>query len=93
MKNQEGTWTLLTNHGRILVLIAREPSIKIKELADLTGVTERRAQTIVSDLEQAGYLTKVREGRRNHYLVNGKRPFRHSTESGHRVEELIQLFV
>lgn len=86
-------WTLLTNHGRILLLIAQEPDIRIRDLATTAGVTERTAQTIVTDLEHAGYVTKERSGRRNVYTVNRKQPFRHQAESGHKVGELIDLFV
>lgn len=85
-------WTLLTNHGRILLLIAREPDARIRDLASLAGVTERTAQAIVTDLERAGYVTKERTGRRNTYVVNPGRPFRHEAESGHSVGELIGVF-
>ena len=85
-------WTLLTNHGRILLLIAQEPDVRIRDLAAAAGVTERTAQTIVTDLEHAGYITKERSGRRNVYTVNRKQPFRHQAESGHKVGELIDLF-
>lgn len=85
-------WTLLTNHGRILMLIAREPDIRIKDLAVAAGVTERTAQTIVADLEHSGYISKKRTGRRNTYTVNRKQPFRHPAETGHKVGELIDLF-
>ncbi len=85
-------WTLLTNHGRVLLLIAQEPDARIRDLATVAGVTERTAQTIVADLEQAGYISKERTGRRNVYTVNRKQPFRHQAESGHKVGELIDLF-
>ena len=85
-------WTLLTNHGRILLLIAQEPDVRIRDLAAAAGITERSAQTIVTDLEHAGYITKERSGRRNVYTVNRKQPFRHQAESGHKVGELIDLF-
>lgn len=88
----ERHWTLLTNHGRILMLIAQQPELRIRDLADAAGVTERTAQTIVTDLEGSGYITRVRTGRRNTYSVNRRRPFRHPAESGHKVGELIDLF-
>lgn len=91
--DEDRHWTLLTNHGRILLLIAQEPDIRIRDLATTAGVTERTAQTIVTDLEHAGYITKERSGRRNIYTVNRKRPFRHQAESGHKVGELIDLFI
>lgn len=86
------TWTLLTNHGRILLLIARQPDMRLRDLAVAADVTERAAQMIVADLEQAGYVVKHRIGRRNAYTVNRTRPFRHPAESDHVVGELIDIF-
>lgn len=88
----EHSWTLLTNHGRILLLISKKPTILIRELASLAGVTERRAQSIVSDLENEKYIIKIKDGRQNYYSVNKKQPFRHPAETGHNVGELIKIF-
>lgn len=88
----ERHWTLLTNHGRLLLLIAQQPDVRIRDLAETAGVTERTAQAIVTDLEHAGFITKERSGRRNVYTVNRRQPFRHPAESGHKVGELIDLF-
>lgn len=85
-------WTLLTSHGRVLLLIARNPDVRIRDVAASAEVTERRAQTIVNDLETAGYLTRRREGRRNIYEVQADQPFRHHAEQGHNVAELIDVF-
>lgn len=85
-------WTLLTNHGRVLLLIAQQPELRLRDLADAAGITERSTQMIVSDLERAGYIDKERVGRRNAYSVNRTAPFRHPAESGHVVGELIDLF-
>ncbi len=93
LDHQERHWTLLTNHGRILLLIAQQPQLRIRDLAQAAGVTERTAQSIVTDLEGSGYITRERTGRRNTYSVNRKQPFRHPAESGHKVSELIDLFV
>ena len=92
IEDSEHQWTLLTNHGRILLIISRDQDLRIRDVALAAGVTERRAQSIIVDLEQAGYISKKREGRRNVYSVNRKRPFRHQAESGHKVGELIDLF-
>jgi len=86
------SWTLLTNHGRILLLLTRTPDARLRDLAEEAGITERAVQGIVSDLEQSGYITKKRVGRRNTYRVNRGQPFRHSAESGHVVGELLELF-
>ena len=85
-------WTLLTNHGRVLLLIAQSPGLRIRELADLAGITERSAQMIVTDLQRAGYLTKTKVGRRNEYIVNEDQPFRHPAEAGHTIGELMSIF-
>jgi predicted transcriptional regulator len=89
----ERHWTLLTNHGRILLMIAQNPEMRIKDLAIAASITERTAQKIVTDLEHSGYVTKQRSGRRNIYTVNRGQPFRHRAESEHEVGELIDIFV
>jgi DNA-binding transcriptional ArsR family regulator len=88
----ERAWTLLTNHGRVLLLIARAPDVRIRDLAVAAGITERAVQMIVTDLEHAGYVVKERVGRRNAYTINRDQPFRHRAESDHLVGELIDLF-
>lgn len=92
MREDERPWTLLTNHGRLLLLIARHPDARLRDLAEEAGITERAAQGIVADLERAGYVTKDRIGRRNSYTVNRGQPFRHAAESGHSIGELLDLF-
>jgi hypothetical protein len=67
---------LLTNHGNTLLLIARDPRIRIRDLANLLGITERAAQRIVADLISTGYLDREREGRRNVYQVRSHLPLR-----------------
>ena len=92
MTAEPRSWTLLTNHGRILLMLARDPDSRLRDLADEAGITERSVQTIIADLEGSGYVTKQRVGRRNTYRVNRRRPFRHSAEAGHQVGELLDLF-
>jgi hypothetical protein len=87
------SWTLLTSHGRVLLLIARNPDLKVREIAEQARITERAASGITADLEAAGYLTKQRQGRRTTYLLHPDATFRHPAESGHRVSELIDVFV
>ncbi len=88
----ERTWTLLTNHGRVLLLLSRMPDARLRDIATEAGITERSVQAIITDLEESGYVTKTRVGRRNTYRVNRRQPFRHTAESGHRVGELLDLF-
>ncbi len=86
------SWTLLTNHGRLLLLIWAHPEARLRDLAEQAAITERAASSIVSDLEDAGYVTRTRVGRRNTYVVHTDRPFRHPAEAGHDVGELLSVF-
>lgn len=87
----QGSWTLLTGHGHVLVEIARDPTARIRDIAAAAGVTERTAQSIVADLEAAGYLTRERVGRRVVYTVNASQPFRHQSQDGHLVGPFLAL--
>ena len=83
------SWTFLTNHARVLIMIARDPAIRLRDVAALCGVTERTVQAIVADLEADGYLTHTREGRRNRYVIAPGTRFRHAAEAFRiEVEEL-----
>jgi predicted transcriptional regulator of viral defense system len=84
-------WTFLTNHAHALVCIARDPGLRLRDVADRVGVTERAAQRIVSELVEAGYLERLREGRRNSYRVRPDRPLRHPLENGHRIGEILEV--
>jgi DNA-binding MarR family transcriptional regulator len=85
-------WTFLTNHGRVLLTIAQDPDVRLRDVAEQVGITERAAQMIVADLEADGYLTKQRVGRRNHYVLDRGKKFRHPREADHQVGELLALF-
>lgn len=85
-------WTFLTNHARVLVEITRNPHNRLRDIAANIGITERAAQAIVNDLEEAGYITRTRVGRRNHYSVDPNRPFRHPADARQRVAGLLTLF-
>ena len=86
-------WTFLTNHARVLICIARDPELRVRDVAQRIGITERAAQLIITDLEEAGYLVRTRVGRRNTYTINADRPFRHPAEAGHDVQDLIEVFL
>ncbi|MFI5987749.1 helix-turn-helix transcriptional regulator [Streptomyces sp. NPDC051555] len=86
-------WTFITNHARILAMILRDPEIRVRDMASACEVTERAAQAIVTDLESAGYLTRVRNGRRNHYAVASGTFFRHPAEHHHEIRSLLKLLV
>jgi hypothetical protein len=86
-----GKWTLLTGHGHVLVEIARNPEARIRDIAAVADITERTVQAIVADLEAAGYLTRIRAGRRTIYTVNPESLFRHPAQDGHRVGPFLAL--
>ena len=67
-------WNFLTNHGRALLCIAHDPDVRIRDIAASLDITERRAHGIVTDLTDAGYLIKTKEGRRNRYEVQSHLP-------------------
>lgn len=85
-------WTFLSNHGHVLVHVSREPMARLRDVAASVGITERSAQAILADLEQGGYVTKVRVGRRNHYEVHPELTFRHPAEAGRPVGDLLRIF-
>jgi DNA-binding IclR family transcriptional regulator len=84
-----GDWRLLSNHGLALVCVAEQPGVRLREVADCVGVTERAAHRIVSDLCEAGFITRHRSGRRNYYEIQPDAPLGHPLLSGHNVGELL----
>jgi len=92
--NGEGaapSWTFLSNHAHVIICIAAEPEIRMRDVAARVGITERAVQRIVAELEEGGYLTITREGRRNRYSVNANLPLRHAVESHRTLAQLIEL--
>ncbi|MEU9143841.1 helix-turn-helix domain-containing protein [Streptomyces sp. NPDC048349] len=89
--SQRNNWTFLTNHARVLVTIARDPAVRLRDVAAVCGLTERTVQTIVTDLETDGYLRRVRDGRRNRYEISPGAVFRHPAEAGVQVAGLLAL--
>ncbi|WP_405813178.1 helix-turn-helix transcriptional regulator [Streptomyces sp. NBC_00040] len=87
-----GSWTFLTSHARVLLALARDPEVRLREVAETCVLTERTVQAIVADLEQDGYLTRVRQGRRNQYRGTPGAQFRHPAEAGRDIEGLLALF-
>ncbi|SIR21539.1 hypothetical protein SAMN05444858_107165 [Micromonospora avicenniae] len=85
-------WTFLTNHGHVLLAIARNPTARLRDVAHEVGVTERAAHAIVADLEAGGYLSRTRVGRRNEYTINPAGRFRHPAEADQEVGALLALF-
>ncbi len=86
-----GSWTLLTGHGHVLVEIARNPQARIRDIAAAAGITERTAQAIVADLEEAGYIIRTRVGRRTRYSVNPDSSFRHPAQEGLQIGPFLDV--
>lgn len=86
-------WTFLTNHAQVLLCIARNSRLTAREIAATVGVTERAVQRILHDLEDAGYITRFRDGRRNRYEIHPDLPMRHPAQRGRVVKELLKLLM
>ena len=85
-------WTFLTNHARVLILIADSPGIRLRDIAQRIGITERATQRIVAELEEAGYLSHEREGRRNRYRLQADAHLRHPLERDVEIGDLLDIF-
>src|SRR5947209_6060960 len=85
------TWSFLTNHAAVLLCISHDPSIRLREIGDAVGVTERAAFRIVSDLADAGYITRERNGRRNRYEIHADLRLPDPLARGRRVGELLAV--
>jgi DNA-binding MarR family transcriptional regulator len=84
-------WRFVTNHTQVLLCIARDPDVRLRDVAEMVGITERAAQRIVADLVEAGYLERKRVGRRSRYLINSGVEMRHEAQAGHDVGQLLTL--
>ncbi|MGW7345314.1 helix-turn-helix transcriptional regulator [Streptomyces sp. NPDC054854] len=90
--SQQAPWTFLTSHARVLLALSHDPDARLRDVAEVCVLTERTVQAIVADLEEGGYLTRVREGRRNHYRISPHATFRHPAEAGRDITSLLTLF-
>ncbi|MGD0198845.1 MAG: winged helix-turn-helix domain-containing protein [Solirubrobacteraceae bacterium] len=84
-------WTFLTNHARVLISIAHDSGIRLRDVGERVGITERAAHRIVSELLAAGYITRTRVGRRNQYTINDDLPLRDPLARGQRVGDLLAI--
>ena len=88
-----GSWSFLTNHARVLLCIAHDPGVRVRDLAAMVGVTERSAHTIVTDLVDAGYVVKDKAGRRNRYHIQEHLPLRDPITQERTIGEMLALLV
>ena len=84
-------FTFLTNHSHVLLLIAANPEMRMREMALAVGITERAVQRIIEELSASGYLLVTKDGRRNRYEVVRDRPLRHAVEGHCTIGELIRF--
>lgn len=84
-------WTFLTNHSHVLVLLARNPSRVLREVAQQVGITERAVQRIIAELEAGGFVKREKIGRQNHYQIRTNQPLRHAIESHRTIGDLLAL--
>ena len=82
---------MLSNHTQVLLCIQRDADVRVRDIAQMVGITERAAQRIVADLIESGYVESDRIGRRNHYRVNTDIAMRHPAQEGHDIGELLRL--
>lgn len=85
------SWTFLSNHGHVLMCIAQDPQVRVRDIAERVGITERSVTGILTDLENAGVIDKIKDGRRNSYRVRRRVKLRHPLEAHRSVGSLIDL--
>ena len=86
-------WSFLTNHARVLVCIAHDPGVRLRDIATTLGITERSAYTIVTDLTAGGYVVKDKDGRRNRYQIQPHRPLREVITHERTIGEVLDVLV
>jgi len=85
------SWTFFTNHAHVLICLSRDPDMRLRDLAESVGITERAVHRIITELSADGYIEITKEGRRNHYRVLSDRPLRHTVEAGACVADILQF--
>jgi DNA-binding transcriptional ArsR family regulator len=86
------TWTFLTNHGHVLLSVAADPQTRIADIAARVGITPRSTLQILKDLEDGGYLHRIRDGRRTRYAIEPHQHFRHPATASWEIDGLLRLF-
>lgn len=86
---EPAAWTFLSNHAHVLICIAKDPNIRLTEVAELVGIRERTVHRIVHELSEAGYLSVIKEGRNNTYQIDLTKPLRHPLEADHDIRAVV----
>jgi hypothetical protein len=84
-------WAFLTNHAQVLLCVADDPDIRLRDIGEAVGITERAAHRIVGELAADGYLSRERNGRRNRYRINARRPLPDSVARSQKVGDLLEV--
>ena len=84
-------WTFLSSHARVLLCIAHDPGVRLRDIAASVGITERSAYGIVSDLAAAGYAAKQKDGRRNRYQIQAHLPLPEPASQEPAIGEVLAL--
>lgn len=84
-------WDFLTNHSHVMLCVADDPGSRLRDIAERVGITERATHRILTELVEAGYITRVRDGRRNKYTVKLGQPLRHPLVKNQTIGELIKV--
>ena len=84
-------WTFLSNHSHVIICLARDAEMRVRDIAIAVGITERAVIRIILELEEAGYIRKERIGRRNHYTIAPEKHLRHPLESHHSIRAILAL--
>jgi hypothetical protein len=87
------TWSFFTNHARVLICISRDPGLRLRDMAAVLSITERSAYGIVSDLVEAGYVVKEKDGRRNRYRVQSQLPMPEPVTQERTIGEVLGVLV
>jgi DNA-binding Lrp family transcriptional regulator len=91
LQDRSPTWSFLTNHAQVLLCIARDPAIRLRDIGDAVGITERAAHRIVGELADAGYISRQRVGRRNRYRIQLDLPIPDRLPREQKVGDLLAL--
>jgi DNA-binding IclR family transcriptional regulator len=91
IERSEPAWAFLTNHARVLVCIAHDPAIRLRDIGERLGITERAAHRIIAELAAAGYISRQRNGRRNHYTINEHLPLPDAIAREQSIGELLTI--
>ena len=85
------SWTFLSNHAQVLLCIANDPGVRLREIGDQVGITERAVHRIVGELDEAGYLARERDGRRNRYTISKNLPLPDRVAGNQKIGDLLKI--